>query len=107
MNVLTLRGPTMMNDLKLTLFSAAISASAGIAPAAHSAAAAALDIGQSLVSPEAINRNRARVVARPVALALAQTIDEQACYAMGADRSYGDGSFHCSAGRRCRYKTSG
>jgi hypothetical protein len=54
-------------------------------PSAHSATAAALDVLQNFFGLEAVNRQRALMMAGPIAFALAETIDKQLTNAVSAD----------------------
>jgi hypothetical protein len=54
-------------------------------PSADSAPAAALDVLQNFISLEAINRKLPRMMAGPIAFALAEAIDKQLANAVGAD----------------------
>jgi hypothetical protein len=51
-------------------------------PSADSAAAAAFDVAENVVSLEAVSRQRALMMAGPIAFALAEAIDKQLANAM-------------------------
>jgi hypothetical protein len=55
------------------------------APSADSASAAALDVLQNFISPEAINQQLLLIMTGPIAFTLAAAIDKQLANAMSAD----------------------
>jgi hypothetical protein len=68
--------------LPCSLLLAVVGTEISPSPAAGGAAAATLDVAQNFFGLEAVNRQRALMVARPIAFALAQAIDEQLANAM-------------------------
>ena len=63
-------------------------------PSADSAAAAALNVAQNFFGLEALNRELPRMMAGPIAFALAETIDKQLANAVSANGCNGDRAIH-------------
>jgi hypothetical protein len=71
--------------LRCSLLLAVVRSQISSPPSADRASAAALDVAQNFFGLEAINRQRALMMAGPIAFALAETIDKQLANAVSAD----------------------